>query len=127
MAEAEDKQETIREFNPLSRLIGGTRNNLAKIATKIFLVSFPTYPEPSVHGNPFNPFSIMLLTGPTYPVANRVAKKEFLVELDLWAKMFNEEPVCPEMLCNFYYLMTICGYWCLSRTPGLLQGNGFYD
>ena len=44
MAEAEDKQETIREFKPLSRLIGGTQNNLAKFA-KMFLVSFSTYPE----------------------------------------------------------------------------------
>ena len=32
MTEAEDKQETIREFKPLSRLIGGTQNNLAKVA-----------------------------------------------------------------------------------------------
>ena len=54
MAEAEDKQETTREFKPLSRLIGGTRNNLAKVV-KMFLVSFSTYPEHSVHGNPFNP------------------------------------------------------------------------
>ena len=28
----------------------------------------------------------MLLTGPTYPVANRLEKNEFLVELDLWTK-----------------------------------------
>ena len=71
MTEAEDKQETIREFKPLSRLIGGTQNNLAKVA-KMFLVSFSTYPEHSVHGNPLTPLSIML-AGPTYPVANRLA------------------------------------------------------
>ena len=57
MAEAEDKQETIREFKPLSRLIEGTRKNLTKVAKKMFLVSFSTYPEHSVHGNPFTPFS----------------------------------------------------------------------
>ena len=109
MAEAEDKQETIREFKPLSRLIGGKQNNLAKVA-KMFLVSFSTYPEHSVHGNSLTPFSIMLLTGPTYPVANRLVKNEFLAELDLWANIFNEEPACLEMVWNFYYLMTICGY-----------------
>ena len=38
----------------------------------------------------------------------------------------NEEPACLEMVWNSYHLMTIFGYWCLSRTPGLLQGNGFY-
>ena len=47
----------------------------------------------------------MLLTGSTYPVANRLAKNEFLVELD-----FNEEPACLEMVWNIYYLMTICRY-----------------
>ena len=40
MAEAEGKQETIREFKPLSRLIGGTRNNLAKVAKKCSLYQF---------------------------------------------------------------------------------------
>ena len=48
----------------------------------------------------------MLLTGSSYPVANRLAKKQFLVELDI----FNEEPACLEMVWIFYYLMTICGY-----------------
>ena len=74
MAEAENKQETNREFKPLSRLIGGTRNNLAKVV-KMFLVSFSTYHEHSMHENPFTPFSMMLLTGPTCPIANRLAKK----------------------------------------------------
>ena len=32
MAEAEEKQETIQEFKPLSRLVGRMRNNLAKVA-----------------------------------------------------------------------------------------------
>ena len=41
---------------------------------KMFLVSFSTYPEHSVYGNPLTPLSIML-AGPTYPVANRLAKK----------------------------------------------------
>ena len=40
MAKAEDKQDTIREFKPLSRLIGETRNNLAKVATKCPLCHF---------------------------------------------------------------------------------------
>ena len=66
----------------LSRLIGGTRNNLAKVAKQMFRVSFSTYPEHSVHGNSFTPFSTMLLTGSTYPVANRLAKIEFPVELN---------------------------------------------
>ena len=126
MAEAEDNQETIREFKPLWRRIEGTGNNLANVA-KMLIVSFSTYPEHSVHGNPFTPFSIMLLTGPTYPVADKLANNEFLVELDLWANIFNEEPAYLETVWNFYYLMTICGYWSLSRTPGLLQGNGFYQ
>ena len=37
MAEAEDKQETIRGFKSLSRLIGETRNNLAKVAKMFFV------------------------------------------------------------------------------------------
>ena len=41
MAEAEDKQETIREFKPLSRLIEGTRNNLARVAEKCSLYLLP--------------------------------------------------------------------------------------
>ena len=40
MAEAEDKQETIREFKPLSRLIEGTRNNLAKVAKNVPCIIF---------------------------------------------------------------------------------------
>ena len=32
IAEAEEKQETIIEFKPLSCLVGGTQNNLAKVA-----------------------------------------------------------------------------------------------
>ena len=55
MAEADDKQETTREFRPQSRLIVGTQNNLAYVA-KMFLVSYSTYPEQLVHGNPFTPF-----------------------------------------------------------------------
>ena len=47
----------------------------------------------------------MLLTGSTNPVGNRLAKNEFLVELDL-----NEEPACLEMVWNIDHLMTICGY-----------------
>ena len=83
MAEADDKQERIRAFKPLSRLIEGTGNNPAKVDKKLFFVSFSTYPEHSVHGNPFTRFSITLLTGSIYPVANKLAKNEFLVELDL--------------------------------------------
>ena len=110
MVEAEDKQETIRDFKPLSCVIGGTRNNSAKVAkSKMFLASFSTYPEHSVHGNPFTPSSIMLLTSPTYPVANRLRENEFIVELDLWENIFNEACACPEIV-NFYYFMTICGY-----------------
>ena len=71
----------------------------------MFLASFSTYTEHSVNGNPFPPFSMMLLT-----VANRLTKNEFLFQLDLWANIFNEEPVRLEMVWNFYYLMTICGY-----------------
>ena len=113
MTEAEDKQETIGEFKPLSRLIGGTRNNLAKVV-KMFLLSFSSYPEHSVHGNSYTPFSIMLLTDPTYPVANRLAKMNFSSNLTCGQNIFNEEPACLEMVWNFYYL-------------GLLQGNGFYQ
>ena len=40
MVEAEDKQETIWEFKPLSRLIGGTRNNLAKVAKNVPCIIF---------------------------------------------------------------------------------------
>ena len=40
MTEAEDKQETIREFKPLSRLIGGTQNNLAKVAKNVPCIIF---------------------------------------------------------------------------------------
>ena len=40
MAEAEDKQETIREFKPQSRLTGGTHNNLAKVAKNVPCVIF---------------------------------------------------------------------------------------
>ena len=40
MAKAEGKQETIREFKPLSRLIGETQNNLAKVAIKYSLYHF---------------------------------------------------------------------------------------
>ena len=86
MAKAEDKQDTIREFKPLSRLIGETRNNLAKVATKCSLCHFrPILNIQCMEIRP-PPLSIMLLTGPTYPVANRLEKNEFLVELDLWTK-----------------------------------------
>ena len=73
-----------------------------------------------------SPFSIMLLMGPTYPVANRLAKNEFRVEIRLIGKTFlvKSLPV-PKWCGTFYYLMTICAYWCVSRTPRLLQGNGF--
>ena len=125
MAEVEDKQETIREFKPLSCLIGGTRNNLAKVAKNVPCIIFDlslTF----CAWNPFTPFSIMLLTGPTYPVANRLAKNEFFVELVLWAKHLWWRACLSWNCVDFYYLMTICGYWCLRRTHGLLQGKGFY-
>ena len=70
MAKAEDKQDTIREyFRVQTSVVPNWRN--AKQSSqgryKMFVVSFLTYPEYSVHGNPFNPFSIMLLTGPHIP------------------------------------------------------------
>ena len=34
MAEAEDKQEAIREFESLSRVVGRTRNNVTKVPQK---------------------------------------------------------------------------------------------
>ena len=49
----------------------------------------------------------MLLTGPTYTVANRLVKNEFLVELDLRQNIFNEEPACldgVEFLLSYDYL-----------------------
>ena len=79
----------------------------------MFLVSFSTYPEHSMHGNSYTPFSIMLLTDPTYAVANRLAKMNFSSNLTCGQNIFNEEPACLETVWNFYYL-------------GLLQGNGFY-
>ena len=51
----------------------------------------------------------MLLTGSTYRVTNRLAKNEF-VELDLWAKHFNEEPACPEMV-QIFLSYDYFGYW----------------
>ena len=47
----------------------------------------------------------MFLTGPTYPIANRLAKNELLVELDLWAKHFNEDPACLETVCIFFIIL----------------------
>ena len=46
----------------------------------------------------------MLLTGPTHPVANRFENNECLVEFDVSANIFNEEPACPEMVWNFIIL-----------------------
>ena len=71
MTEAEDKQETIREFKPLSRLIGGTQNNLAKVAKNVPCIIFNLSWTFSARKS-LTPLSIML-AGPTYPVANRLA------------------------------------------------------
>ena len=76
MAEAEDEQETIREFKPLSRLIGGTQNNLAKVAIKCSLYHFlpilniqcTEIRSPPIHN---------VVNSPIYPVANRLAKINF--------------------------------------------------
>ena len=93
----------------------------------MFLASFSTYPEHSVHGNSFTPFSIMLLTGSTYPVANRLTKNEFLVELDLWAKQFLIKSLPVSKWCGTFIILWLFVVTnVLSRTPGLLQGNGFY-
>ena len=98
MAEAWGKQEAIREFKPLSRLVGGTWNHLAKVAEKhLFLVSFSTYPEHAVHGNPFPPFSLMLLNGPYTQLLTNSQEINFS-NLIRRRNIFNEEPVCPETI-----------------------------
>ena len=118
------KKETIREFKPLSRLIGGTRNNLAKVAKNvpciIFDLSWTFSARKSVR-----PFSIILLTGPTYPVANRLAKW-ISRRIRLVGKTSIMKSLPVPKWCGIFIILWLFVVWCLSRTPGLLQGNGFY-
>ena len=90
--------------NPLSRLIGGTQDNRAKVA-KMFLVSFSTYPEHSVHRNPFTPLSIMLLTGPTFPVADRFATKLISRPIRLVGKTSLKESLPVRKWCGIFFII----------------------
>ena len=106
MAEAEDKQETIREIKPLSRQIRGTRNRLVKVAKNvpciIFDLSWTSSARKSVHP--------LFHNVKKYPVANRLAKMNLSSNLTCGQNIFNKEPAYPEMVRNFYYLMIICSY-----------------
>ena len=69
------------------------------------LVSFSTDPEHSVHGNPSTPFSIMLLTGPTYPVANRLAKKWISCRIRLVGKTSIMKSLPVSKWCGYFYFI----------------------